>query len=155
VVIYRSWICLNRNCLYQWTVADLDHPPCPRCAGTKVQWVPATRGIISQGTKHVDTIVKETIKSIGDKNYQSPRMGSRMAPQVNPAPAGPTKKFAPAPGWSIDCPVGADGNINQAFCAPAGITAKVSHGVGHKSQVRADSPSPTGMIPKYEAVHRP
>ena len=154
-MIYRSWICLNRNCLHQWTEVDSDHPPCPRCAGSKVQWVPKTTGVISQKTQSIDATVKETVKAIGDKNYASPKMGQRMAPKINPTPTSHTKKFAPAPGWSIDCPVGADGNINQAFCAPAGITAKVSHGIGRKSQVRADSPSPTGMIPKYEAVHRP
>jgi hypothetical protein len=146
---------LNRNCQYEWTEVDSDHPPCPRCAGAKVQWLPRTTGVISAKTASADATVKETVKALGDKNYNSPRMGERMAPRVNPAPRGPTKPFSPAPGWSINCPVGQDGNINQAFCAPAGVTAKVTHGVGTKSQVRADSPSPTGMIPKYEAIHRP
>ena len=155
MVIFRSWFCLNRHCRHEFTVADLDHPPCPRCGGSKVRWLPRTVGVISAKTQAIDATVKETLQVIGDKNYTSPRMGERMAPPLNPMARGPTKKFAPAPGWAIDCPVGADGNINQAFCAPAGITAKVNHGVGTKTQLRADSPSSTGMLPKYEAVHRP
>ena len=155
-MIYRTYFCLNRNCKHEFTVADLDHPPCPRCGGEKVQWIPKTTGVISARTANVDATVKEALAFVGDKNYNSPRMGERMAPKLNPSIAGmATKKFAAAPGWAIDCPVGKDGNINQAYCAPAGVTAKVSHGVGTKSKVRGDSPSPTGMIPKYEAVHRP
>ena len=158
-MIYRTYFCLNRNCKHEFTVVDQDHPPCPRCAGTKVQWLPRTTGVMSAKTASIDNTVKDLVKTYGDKNYSSPaRAGERAAPRVNPSPvAGQTRRFAPAAaaGWAVDVPIDRNGGYAGAYCGPAGVTAKVSHGVGVRTSLDPRSPTPTGSVPKIEGTHRP
>ena len=158
-MIYHTYFCLNRNCKHEFTVVDQDHPPCPRCTGKKVQWIPRTTGVISGKTSSIDKTVKDLVQTYGDKNYNSPRAGLRAAPQVNPSVVpGRTRKFAPAnaPGWALEIPTDGNGWLTgNAYCGPTGVTANVTHGQGVKTQLRKESPTPTGSVPKYEAAHRP
>lgn len=158
-MIYRTWFCLNRNCRHEFTVADQDAPPCPRCAGTKTQWIPKTTGVISGKTRNIDQTVKEMRAAYPNQgNWRSPGRGERSAPYLNPEAVGKNRRrFAPAsnPGWGIDLPTDKAGRIiDAARCAPTGVTIKAPAVVGAKVPVAKNSPSQTGMIPKYEAVHR-
>ena len=56
-MIYRTWLCLNRYCLHENTVADADHPPCPACGGLKVKWLPKAVAIKSARTNSIDNTV--------------------------------------------------------------------------------------------------
>lgn len=157
-MIIRSWICLNKHCLHQWD-GEGDHPPCPRCGGIRVQWVPRPVALRSDRTKEIDRTVSQLTAAYGDKNYRSPRRHESTAPKVNPVVTpGKTMKFQPAgmAGWSVDLPLDAAGNP-ASICAPTGVTAKLPIAAGKlgvKTQVSEKSPNSTGMVPKYEAVHR-
>jgi hypothetical protein len=113
-VINRTWFCLNKWCRHEFTVADQDHPPCVRCGGLHVRWVPKPIAIKSEATKKADRSVADLQQQYGDKNFNSPRMGERMAPKVNPTPVpGRTMKFA-APnvqGWAVDLPLDPNGRV--------------------------------------------
>lgn len=159
-MINRTWFCLNRHCKHEFTLADTDHPPCPRCGGIHVRWVPKPIAIRSAATTKADRTVTEMHAQLGDKNFNSPRMGERMAPKVNPTPVpGRTQKFAPvgAPGagWAVDMPLDQNGQMTGSYCGPTGVTAKVAHQVGTKVPVDKRAATATGAVPKYEATHRP
>jgi hypothetical protein len=160
VVIFRSWFCLNRHCRHEWTEADADHPPCPRCGGLRVKWIPGTTGIISGKTKAIDATAKDLIARNPQGvniNYQSPRRGERMMPKVNPVPTGRSRRWqAPGQaGWAIDLPETPNGQLyNQSYCAPAGVTAKLSTAVGTPRGAHKWAATGTGAVPRYEARHR-
>jgi hypothetical protein len=158
-MVVRSWFCLNKFCRHEFTVADADHPPCPRCGGLHVRWVPKPVAIKSEATKKADATVAEMQKMYGDKNFQSPRMHERMAPKVNPTVVpGKTQRFAPAsplPGFALDVPVGPSGTIEQAYCGPTGVTAKVSAAVGARAGDTRVGGRRLGVGGRFEASHRP
>ncbi|HWS65698.1 MAG TPA: hypothetical protein VN325_23310 [Steroidobacteraceae bacterium] len=153
-MIYRSWFCLNKHCKSEFTVADADHPPCPRCGGLHVRWLPKPFGIKSERTKQADKAVKEVIETYGDKNYVSPTRYERMEPRHNPIPIkGQTRKYV-APGmdgWAAEIPVDKNGHYFSSYCAPTGVTAPVSAALNARTPVSTQSPSPTGSVPKFEA----
>ena len=161
-MIYRTWFCLNRHCRHEYTVADVDNPPCPRCGEVRVRWIPGTTGVISSKTRAIDRTVAELKQTYGDQNYRSPVRGERAAPPTMPALVkGRTRRFAPAGGggWSTELPTTADGRLyDGAFCGPSGVTAKLARQVGSaaaKVPVDKRAATVTGAIPKFEAVHRP
>jgi len=161
-LIYRTFACLNRNCLHEFTVTDQEAAPCPRCSGARTKWVPRTTGVISGKTRQADQAVRELRDAYGDKNYNSPRIGQRAEPRHNPVVVpGKGRKFAPAanPTWATELPTTSDGKLyDGAYCGTTGVTAKVSHGVGNSAAaipVAKNSASRTGAIPKFEASHRP
>jgi hypothetical protein len=158
-MINRTWFCLNRYCKHEFTMADADHPPCPRCGGLHVRWVPKPIAIKSAATQKADRTVADMQKQYGDQNFNSPRMHERMQPRVNPvAVPGKTQRFAPAaavPGFALDVPVGPSGTIEQAYCGPTGVTAKVSASVGQRTQTTRVGGKGLGVGGRFEAVHRP
>lgn len=160
-MIYKTWFCLNRNCRHEFTVADVENPPCPRCTGTRVQWIPRTTGVISSRTRNIDNTVKELRQAYGDKNYRSPVAGEAVNPKPNIVPVpGRTRRFAPAggPGWGVDLPMTPNHQLyDAAYCGPTGVTAKVSAQVGNApSKVPLDprAATSTGAIPRFEARHQ-
>jgi hypothetical protein len=148
---------LNRFCIHQWD-GEGEHPPCPRCGGIQVKWVPKPVAIKSEKTKQVDRTVAQLTATYGDKDYRSPRRHERMAPQVNPSVvAGKTMDFTPKgfSGWTTKVPVDANGNPH-AICAPTGVTAKLPiQGLEKRVPVSKASPSTTGSRPQWEARHNP
>ncbi|HEX8809797.1 MAG TPA: hypothetical protein VF760_12470, partial [Xanthobacteraceae bacterium] len=68
-MIFRTWICLNRNCLRENTVADADHPPCPYCGGARVKWLPKPVATMSTRTRNIDATVAELQQTRGNRNY--------------------------------------------------------------------------------------
>jgi hypothetical protein len=156
-MIYRTWFCLNRHCKYEFTMADADHPPCPRCGGLHVKWIPGTTGIISGKTRAIDATVKDLQARNPqgvDINYQSPRRGERMMPRINPVTNGRSRKWSPQAGWNIDLPETPNGQLyNQSICSPAGITAKLSTPVGTAHGAHKWAATSTGVVPRYEARH--
>ncbi len=135
-----------------------DHPPCVRCGGIRVKWVPRAVAIRSERTKEIDRTVSQLTATYGDKNYRSPRRHESTAPKVNPvATPGKTRRFEPMTGWAVDLPLDAAGNP-ASICAPTGVTAKLpiaADKLGTRTPVDKRSASPTGAVPHYEAVHRP
>src|ERR1700752_3663062 len=129
-MIYRTWYCLNKNCRHEFTGADADHRPCPRCTGVKVKWIPRTTGIMSGKTRAIDNTVADLRKVYGDKNYNSPQLGRRAEPKHNPdLVQGRTAKFAApgALGWATDIPIDPNtGKMPSSYCGTTGVTAKVS-----------------------------
>ena len=157
-MIYRTWFCLNRYCKHEFTQADADHPPCPRCGGLHVKWIPGTTGVISSKTRAIDQTVKEMRGQYGDVNFASPRRHERMQPKANPTPTGRSRRWqAPGQnGWAIDLPETPNGQLyNQSVCAPAGITAKLSTSVNTVQGPHKWAASSTGAVPKFEARHNP
>jgi hypothetical protein len=125
-VIIRSWCCLNRHCVHQWD-GEGDHPPCPRCGGLRVKWIPRPVAFKSERTKEIDRTVSQLTATYGDKNYRSPRSRESMAPRINPVPvSGKTMRFTPTGmvGWSADLPIDQNGNP-VPVCTTTGVTAKL------------------------------
>jgi hypothetical protein len=158
-MVIRSWCCLNKNCVHQWD-GEGEYPPCPRCGGIRVRWVPKPVAIRSEATKKIDMTVNQLVSTYGDKNYRSPRTHESVAPRVNPVQTpGKTQRFQPAgmAGWAVDMPVDANGQP-VSVCAPTGVTAKLpiaADRLGVKAPLSKASPSPTGSVPSYEARHNP
>ena len=153
-MITRSWFCLNKHCKREFTVATEGeaHPPCVYCGGLHVRWVPKPVAIKSAATQKVDKTVADTLKYMSNNTFNSPRMGERMAPRVNPTPGGNTHRFAPAAGWAADVPVDNSGtpmtscgtvDVSKIALPPA---RKPDPGFRHKLG------DPKGRI---EAAHRP
>ena len=158
-MIYRTFFCLNRNCMEEFTVTDEENPPCPLCGGDKVQWIPKTTGVISQATQNADNTVKQLQADYGHKNYRSPVRGEGVNPRPEPTVPGRTMRFAPKsnPGWALDLPVDQKGHLSgSAYCGPTGITVKGKHPVGDgRAKVPMSDKVSGGPSPKFEAAHRP
>jgi hypothetical protein len=158
-MIYRTFFCLNRNCMEEFTVTDQENPPCPICGGAKVQWIPKTTGVMSEKTQSVDNTVKQLQADYGNKNYRSPVRGESTAPRPAPQVPGRTMRFAPKsnPGWALNIPVDQNGHvIDRASCGPTGVTVKGKHPVGDgRSKVPLNDRVGSGPTPRLEASHRP
>jgi hypothetical protein len=158
-MVNRTWFCKNKWCRNEFTVADADHPPCPRCGNLHVSWVPKPVAIRSEATKKADATVKVMQQQYGDKNFNSPRMHERMAPKVNPTVVpGKTQHFAPAsplPGFALDVPVGPSGAIEQCYCGPTGVYSRVSAPIGARAGITKVGGKGIGVGGKFEGVHRP
>lgn len=156
-MIIKTWACLNRHCLHVFDSSDGEYPPCKRCGGLKVKWVPGRVNIKSERTKQADRDVRVISETYGDKNFSSPRRGEAVAPKINPiATPGKTMRYAPAgvQGWAADVPMDASGNP-MTYCAPAGVTAKISPSIGQRATPSRVGGRRLGVGGKFEAVHRP
>jgi hypothetical protein len=156
-MIIRSWFCLNKHCQNQWD-GEGDHPPCPRCGGIRVQWVPRPVAIRSEATKKIDGTVRQMTSVYGDKNYRSPRRDESMAPRASPVASGKTQRFTPSghTNWAVDLPLDVNGQP-VAICAPTGVTAKLpvaGDKLGSKNQANKWAATATGAVPRYEYVHK-
>ena len=158
-MIIRSWACCNRHCLHQWD-GEGDHPPCPRCGGLRVKWVPRPVAIRGERTKEIDKTIAQLTSTYGDKNYRSPRRYESTAPKVNPtATPGKTMTFEPKgmTGWKAEVPLDRNG-APVAMCAPTGVVSPLSISkdkLGVRVPVDKRSATDTGAIPAYQARHRP
>lgn len=127
-MVWRTYSCLNRRCRNEFN-SDADHPPCPRCRGLRVQWIPKAFGINSTRTAAIDKTARELAADFGLTNFRSPQAG-RSAVDL-PPPAGPDAgTFEPVPGWRVKLPAAALSGAGAAFCAPTGVTAKVKAEIG-------------------------
>jgi len=121
-MIIRTYSCLNRYCRHEFD-AEGDFPPCPRCRGLRVQWVPKPVAIRSASMKRIDTTARELAADFGLSNFQSPRFGE---PAVKPAPQKTGENyFEPMKGWRINVPDAALAGQGHALCMPTGVTAKI------------------------------
>lgn len=156
-MIYRTFVCLNRHCLHEFTVADTDSPPCPRCTCVHTKWLPKSFAVKSEKTRQADQAVKEVRQAYGDKNYNSPHRYERMEPRYNPiAIKGQTRPYqAPGmQGWGLEVPVDKNGQYFGSYCGTTGVTAKLPVNVGVRQAVSPRSPSETGGVPVFEATHK-
>ena len=154
-MIIKTWLCLNKHCLNQFDSSDGEFPPCVRCGGIKVKWVPKPFGIKSERTKQADRDVRGLQEAYGDRDYRSPRRGESAAPRTNPVPIqGKTQRFTPMAGWSADVPIDQSGNM-VPYCAPTGVTAKIAPAIGSRAPVVRMDGRQLGVGGKFEAVHRP
>jgi hypothetical protein len=161
-VIRKTWACLNRHCLHTFTSDAGDFPPCVRCGGIKVKWVPMPFAVRSQRTQDIDRTVSELKHTYGDKNYRTPVRGEPTAPRVNHAAGSRSQRYTPPgmAGWSADIPLDAAGNFT-AHCAPTGVTAKVSVSQGQRASASRVTDPKTGRArtlgvgSMIEASHRP
>lgn len=156
-MIIKTWACLNRHCLRVFDSTAGDYPPCPRCGGIRVKWVPRALNIKSEKTVMTDRDVRQLQEVYGDKNYRSPKRYESAAPKVNPtAVPGKTMRFAPAgvQGWAADVPIGPDGNP-LAYCAPSGVTAKISPTLGQRASVARVGGRRLGVGGRFEGSWRP
>lgn len=156
-MITRSFFCLNRHCRHSFDAVDDEAPACPRCTGARTQWVPKTTGTISGKTRQTDRDMRDLTASYGMTNYNSPRHGERAMPQVQPtAVKGRTRKWEPMPGWSVNLPENAQGQLHDsAYCAPTGVTAPQKVVLGGSIPVDKRSATATGAVPLYDASFRP
>lgn len=156
-MIIRSWACLNRHCINQFD-GEGEFPPCPKCGGMRVKWVPRPVAIRSAKTTQIDRTVAQLTATYGDKDYRSPRRHESVAPKINPATTpGKTRRFEPMTGWAVDLPLDAAGNP-ASICAPTGVTAKLpiaADKLGTRTPLDKRSASPTGAVPIYEGRHNP
>ena len=128
-MVIRSYSCLNRRCQTEFDSSG-DFPPCPRCRGLRVQWVPRPVAIRSSATTAIDATARQIATDYGLTNFATPERGK---PAIRPAPGpqpthsphrGEPNVFEPQPGWRVKLP----DNVlaaNQAACMPAGVTAKI------------------------------
>jgi hypothetical protein len=129
-MIIRSYACLNRRCRFEFD-SEGDFPPCPRCRGIRVQWVPKPVAINSSRTAAIDKTARELAADFGLTDFRSPQPGraAMPAPPIsNPErpPAGRDgNMFEPARGWRIKLPDEALAGGGHAVCAPTGVTAKI------------------------------
>lgn len=153
-MITKTWACLNRHCLQVFNSSAGDFPPCIRCGGLKVKWVPRPFAVRSERTNNIDATVREVQATYGDKSYRSPLRGETMAPRVNQPAGSRSQRFTPAgnPGWAADVPLDANGNFT-AHCAPTGVTAKVSSPIGQRAKVNPALPSLSSRT-RIEATHK-
>lgn len=151
--VWRTWACLNRRCKHQFN-AQADFPPCPRCGGLRVNWVPQPFAIKSERTKMGDWAAKsleEQARAGGMTNLQSPRRDERMAPKVSVQgqKMGPMD-YEPVKGWKVTLPA------MQAMCAPTGLTAPLKNkDYQFMDRVAPRTPGFSDPTPVIEASHRP
>lgn len=153
-MIIKSWACLNRYCLKVFDSSDGDYPPCPRCGGLKVKWVPRPVAIKSAATAQIDRDVQALKEVYGDKSYRTPRRGESVAPRANQAVGNRAQRYTPMAGWTADVPLDGNGNF-MAHCAPTGVTSKVSAKVGQRVPVTSVAGKQLGVGGNIEASHRP
>jgi hypothetical protein len=121
-MIRRTYSCLNRHCRHEFD-SDGDFPPCPRCRGVRVQWVPKPVAINSSRTAAIDATARQLAADFGLTNFRSPQAGqAAVAPAPPPATA---NMFEPQKGWRIQMPDAALQGGGHAVCAPTGVSAKV------------------------------
>lgn len=130
-MIIRTYSCLNRRCRHEFD-SDGDFPPCPRCRGLRVQWVPRPVNINSARTAGIDATARQLAADYGLTNFRSPQPGQPAIPPARPAPpqppppaSGRANVFEPQQGWRITLPDDALQGAGHAVCAPTGVTAKV------------------------------
>lgn len=145
----RSYSCLNRRCQYEFN-SEGNHPPCPRCRGLRVQWVPKSFGINTARTASIDKTARELAADFGLTNFRTPEAG-RSAVSLPTPTGGNAGTFEPMPGWKINMPAGALQGAGQAICAPTGVTAKVKVDFGQ----RAEASKTLGAGSQIQASYRP
>jgi len=125
-MVIRSYTCLNRNCRNEFDSSE-DHPPCPRCRGLRVQWLPRPVNINSRGrAAAIDKTVRELVEAHGMTDFRSPQRGESVMKRPTPPPSGEAHAFEPQPGWRINMPDSAMQGRGHAVCATTGVTAKVA-----------------------------
>jgi hypothetical protein len=145
----RSFSCLNRRCRYEFTT-DADHPPCPRCRGLRVQWVPKSFGINTARTASIDKTARDLASDFGLTNFRTPEAG--RAAVALPASTGQTAgTFEPQPGWKINIPAAALTGHGSAVCMPTGVTAKVKVDFNQ----RAEASKTLGAGSQIQGSYRP
>lgn len=127
-MIIRTWGCLNRRCRNEWT-ADGDHPPCPKCGGLKVKWIPGGFAIAKKSPGYDKTIRTLTDRA-GMTDMNEPRAGERAKPKpVIPNAA----KFQDVTVGGFSGKVGLDKNgAPVPTCLPNGMTDTMSVPLGGK-----------------------
>lgn len=129
-MIVRTYSCLNRRCRHEFD-SDGDFPPCPRCRGLRVQWVPRPVNINSSRTASIDATARQLAADFGLTNFRTPEAGRAAMPApATPSPAAPPtgrdgQVFEPMKGWRIKLPDEALSGSGHSVCAPTGVTAKV------------------------------
>lgn len=126
-MIIRTYSCLNRRCTYQFDSTE-NHPPCPRCGGLRVQWVPGKFGIRTAGTVKADNAARQLADDFGLTNFNSPRRGEPAMPK-HAAPPPPQNgsgiSYEPQKGWRVQLPEQVL-QTGSSYCAPTGMTSKVT-----------------------------
>lgn len=159
-MVWRTYSCLNRHCRFEFN-AEGDHPPCSRCGGLRVKWVPRPVNIGRGVAARVDRDVNALVVQAGMTDYRSPKYAGDKVAISEPAPAQDgMRQFKPqgGMGWSLNIPEQAYMN-NRAYCGPTGVTAKLKAGnlidvkvpgskqLGAGAQIEG-SYNPEGGIPK-------
>lgn len=121
-MVIRTYSCLNRRCRHEFDSAG-DFPPCPRCRGLRVQWVPRPVNINSSRTAAIDQTARQLAADFGMTNFRSPVAGQAAMPPI--AASGNRNVFEPQQGWRIEVPDDALTGQGRAVCATTGVTAKV------------------------------
>lgn len=155
--VTRTYECLNRHCRRQFN-STANHPPCPRCRGIHVKWVPGTFAILAKAPA-VDRTVRDLAETQDVKNFRSPKRGRGVALPRAPVPAssGRTMPFTPtgASGWTAQVPVDAKG-APIAACVPTNVTAPLPIGkMGQIDKVQEKNGNFGEPVPLVQARHRP
>jgi len=149
-MVTRAYSCLNRNCRNEFN-SEADHPPCPRCRGLRVQWLPKPFGI-NKGSASIDRTVRQLAEDYGMKDFRSPQRGQQVKiPTAVTANGRQAGTFEPQKGWRIPMPESALSGAGHAVCAPTGVTAKVS--VAFDQKVAASKTLGAGS--QIEGSYRP
>jgi hypothetical protein len=156
-MIYRSYCCLNRRCAHEYTSTD-DHPPCPRCGGLRVKWLPKPFSIASGRTADIDATVAGLVEQAGITNYNTPVRGQPVMQRTGPTGAPVDNlQFAPKamPGWGVNLPAQCLHGQGQAYCAPTGVTAKLKNAEYQFVDKAVPASKSLGAASQIEGSYRP
>jgi len=157
-MIIRTYSCLNRRCQFEFD-ADSDFPPCPRCRGLRVKWIPRGFGIVSDRTTQIDGTAANLAANAGLTNFHTPARGraavrpAQAALMPSVPQAGAPMTFEPMPGWRITMPDSALQGRGHSVCMTTGVTAKVKVDP-NQGPLKADPRVDLRGMTKIEASHR-
>ena len=146
----RTWDCLNRNCKKRFNSTE-EYPPCPRCRGARVKWVPVSFAIQTQAKK-IDTNLRGLADDYGMTDIKSTREGESQRGYTPPKGV-PTIPYAPGTDWAANIPVDKNGTPIVS-CVPAKAPPTKIKGVGGAPRY-ASGERLSGPTPQFEARHNP
>ena len=160
--VWRTWNCLNRRCRNTFNAQE-DFPPCPRCGGLRVNWIPrpvAVHGASAQNRKTIVNEVEEQARAAGIDQIRSTMRGDPAATRVtiNTAVGGRTSDldYEPVSGWKVRLPAQAlSGRSGASVCAPTGMTAPLKNADYNYIDKVQPVNHLRGPTPVIEAAHRP
>jgi len=158
-MVWRSYSCLNRNCRNEFN-SEEDHPPCPRCRGMRVRWLPKPFAI-GKVARGIDRTTRDLADTYGMSDIRSAVAGQSVKQATNPAGPSSTRAFAPAnsPIGGVQVPDACldptRSKHGMAFCGPTGAVAPLKAGAMGIMEKAVPASKTLGAASRIEGSYRP